>query len=177
MGPQLYSIGAILLSTAFLLVGNGLTGTLIPLRAHLEGFSQLEIGAMGSFYYAGFVVGCLIVPRLLARVGHIRTFAVAASLTAATVLFQSLLVTPFAWFVVRAAFGFCAADAYMVIESWLNDRATNENRGRILSAYVAVNLGVDHAGPVAAARSHRPKARALQPRRHAVHALRGSRRA
>jgi MFS family permease len=141
MASQLYSIGAILLSTAFLLLGNGLTNTLVPLRASLEGFSQLEIGLLGSFYYGGFVVGCFMIPKLLSRVGHIRTFAVAASLTGATVLIHPLIVNPFAWLIVRAAFGFCAAGAYMVIESWLNDRASNENRGRILSAYVAVNLG------------------------------------
>jgi MFS family permease len=64
-----------------------------------------------------------------------------ASLTAATVLILPLLVSPLVWFAVRAAFGFCAAGVYMVIESWLNDRATNQDRGRILSAYVAVNLG------------------------------------
>ena len=141
MASQLYSIGAILLSTAFLLLGYGLTNTLVPLRAHLDGFSNIMIGAIGSAYYLGFVAGCFLVPRLLSRVGHIRTFAVAASLTGATVLLHPLLVSPVAWLIARAAFGFCAAGVYMVIESWLNDRATNENRGRILSTYVAVNLG------------------------------------
>jgi MFS family permease len=141
MASQFYSIGAILLSTALLLLGNGLTNTLVPLRAHLDGYSDLAVGAMGSFYYGGFVVGCFVIPKLLARVGHIRTFAVAASLTAATVLIQPIFTLPIVWFVVRTGFGFCAAGAYMVIESWLNDRATNETRGRILSAYVVVNFG------------------------------------
>lgn len=140
MGPQLYSIGAILLSTAFLLAGNGLVGTLTPLRAHLEGFSDLEIGAMGSFYYGGFVLGCLVGPRVLARVGHIRTFAVGAALVAATVLLLPLLVAPASWFAIRACFGFFAANVVMALESWLNDRANNQTRGRILSAYVMVNL-------------------------------------
>jgi MFS family permease len=141
MAPQLYSIGAILLSTAFLLLGNGLIGTLTPVRAHLEGFSNMAVGAMGSFYYLGFVVGCFVGPRLLARVGHIRTFAVAAALTAATVLLQPIFTQPAMWFADRAAFGVLAAIVYMAIESWLNDCATNETRGRILSAYVIVNLG------------------------------------
>ncbi|HEY1612265.1 MAG TPA: MFS transporter [Rhizomicrobium sp.] len=140
MGPQLVSIGAILLSTAFLLAGNGLVSTLTAIRAHLEGFSDLSIGAMGSFYYAGFVAGCVAGRGLLARVGHIRAFAVAAALAAATVLLQSLFVEPLAWFTIRAAFGFCAANIFMALESWLNDRATNETRGRILAAYVIVNL-------------------------------------
>jgi MFS family permease len=47
---------------------------------------------------------------------------------------------PFVWFAIRAAFGFCAAGVVMALESWLNDRATNQTRGRILSAYVIVNL-------------------------------------
>jgi MFS family permease len=140
MNPQLLSIGAILLSTAFLLAGNGLVGTLTPVRAHLEGFSDLAIGAMGSFYYAGFVAGCLVGPRVLSRVGHIRTFSVGAALTAGTVLLQPLLVEPGTWFAIRAAFGFSAANVVMALESWLNDRATNQTRGRILSAYVGVNL-------------------------------------
>lgn len=140
MASQIFSIGAILLSTAFLLLGNGLTGTLTPVRAHLDGFSDLAIGTMGSAYYAGFVLGCFVVPKLLARVGHSRTFAVAAALTAATVLIQPIFTLPVVWFVVRAGFGVCAAGVFMVIESWLNDRATNQTRGRILSAYVLVNL-------------------------------------
>jgi MFS family permease len=101
----------------------------------------MAVGAMGSFYYLGFVVGCFVGPRLLARVGHIRTFAVAAALTAATVLLQPIFTQPAMWFADRAAFGFLAASVYMAIESWLNDCATNETRGRILSAYVIVNLG------------------------------------
>jgi len=140
MATQLYSIAAILLSTAFLLVGNGLIGTLTPLRAQLDGFSGLAIGAMGSFYYAGFVLGCFAGPRLLERVGHIRTFAVGAALTAATVLLQALYTDLFIWFLVRGAFGFCAATVVMALESWLNDRATNQTRGRILASYVIVNL-------------------------------------
>lgn len=140
MGSQLVSIAAILLSTAFLLAGNGLMGTLTPLRASVEGFSHLAIGAMGSFYYAGFVAGCVVGTRVLARVGHIRTFAVGAALTAATVLLQALLVAPVAWFLIRIAFGFCAANVIMALESWLNDRASNATRGRILSSYVIVNL-------------------------------------
>ena len=140
MAPQLYSIAAILFSVAFLLAGNGLVTTLTPLRAHFEGFSHLAIGALGSFYYVGFVLGCLAGPRVLARVGHIRAFSVAAALAAAAVLLQSLLIVPVAWFVIRAGFGFCAANIYMALESWLNDRATNQTRGRILAAYVIVTL-------------------------------------
>jgi len=146
MRKQLFAIAAILFSTALYIAGNGLVGVLIPVRAHLDGFSNLSLGVIGSFYFAGFVIGCFAGPRLLARVGHSRTFAVGAGVSAATILLQSMFVTEFLWVLLRGAFGIAAACIYMVIESWLNDRASNENRGRIFSAYLMVNFSAIIAG-------------------------------
>jgi len=141
MRKQLFSIGAILFSAAIFIAGNGLLGTLIPVRANLAGFSNPTLGLIGSFYYVGFVVGCFAGPRMLARVGHVRTFAVCAGIAAATTLLQSMFVGAFFWVLTRCAFGFAAASLYMIIESWLNDRASNEARGRIFAAYMTVNYG------------------------------------
>jgi MFS family permease len=140
------SIAAILFSTALFLMGNGLIGTLTPVRAHSQGFSDIAVGALGAWYFTGFVVGCFSGPRLLARVGHIRAFAVAAALVAASVLVQPVWTAPTAWFGARAITGLSMAILYMTIESWLNDRARNETRGRLLSLYVAVNLSALLAG-------------------------------
>lgn len=139
MRNQIFSIAAILFSTAIFVAGNGLIGTLIPVRGHLGGFSTLAIGVIGSCYYAGFVAGCFAGPRLLARVGHVRTFAIGAGIATATTLLQAMFVSEFVWALMRALFGFAAANLYMVIESWLNDRATNEFRGRIFASYLTVN--------------------------------------
>ena len=140
MASQLTTIGAILFSTAFFVAGNGLILTLTPLRASLEGFGPMALGVLGAFYYAGFVAGCFAGPRIIARAGHIRAFTVSASLTAVTILFLPMSTVPFAWFVLRAMNGLFVAVLYMTLESWLNERATNETRGSILSAYVVVNL-------------------------------------
>ena len=140
MSSQLSSIRAILLSTALFLMGNGLIGTLTSLRGHLDGFTDLEIGVLGTCYFAGFMLGCFAGPHVLARAGHIRTFAVGAALVAAAILVQPIYTAPLVWFGVRAMVGFCNAHLYMALESWLNDRATNETRGQILSYYVIVNL-------------------------------------
>jgi len=139
MRKQLFSIGAILFSAAIFIAGNGLIGTLIPVRARLAGFSTDTLGLIGSAYYVGFVLGCFAGPRLLARVGHSRTFAVCAGIAAATTLFQSIYVSAPVWVVMRAGFGFAAASLYMVIESWLNDRAEPASRGRIFATYMTVN--------------------------------------
>lgn len=140
MHKQIWAIGAILFSTALYIAGNGLIGVLIPVRASMAGFSNLTLGVIGSFYFAGFALGCFAGPRLLARVGHSRTFGIGAGLSAATILLQSMFLSEFVWILMRGAFGMAAACIYMVIESWLNDRASNENRGRIFSTYLTVNF-------------------------------------
>ena len=140
MQRTIVAIGAILFSTAIFVAGNGLVGLLIPARAHFAGFSELAIGLIGSAYYAGFVSGCFAGTRLLERVGHIRLFAIGAGVAAASTLAQSMFPSEVVWSLMRGLFGFAAANMYMVIESWLNERATNEVRGRIFSFYLIVNF-------------------------------------
>ncbi|GMQ99171.1 MAG: MFS transporter [Acidimicrobiia bacterium] len=128
---------------AFLMVGNGLVGSLIGVRADLDGFATVVIGVVMSMYYVGFLVGSLTIPRWLVSVGHIRVFAGLAALASATALTYSLLVAPVAWGVLRFVFGLCMSGLYVTVESWLNERASNETRGRLLSVYMlVVTLGL-----------------------------------
>jgi MFS family permease len=139
---QIWSVGAILLGVAFLVMGNGLQLMLLPIRGGIEGFSALEIGLLGSGYFFGFVLGCAFTPRLIARVGHIRTFAALVAIASAAALGYPVALDAFVWVVLRLITGFCLAGLYLVVESWLNDRATNETRGTLISAYVTVNFTV-----------------------------------
>jgi MFS family permease len=136
---DLAKIAALLATAAIMLLGNGLQGTLVPVRANAEGFSATAIAFMGSGYFAGFIAGCLLCPRLIERVGHIRTFAVLGALTAAAVLAHAMIVTPLAWGALRAVIGFCAAGMFVVLEGWLNQQATNAIRGRIFTLYAGLN--------------------------------------
>lgn len=131
---------SLLLATSILLIGNGLLGTLVPLRAGMEHFTTATIGGIGSVYFAGFLAGCVLGPHIVRRAGHIRSFAALAGLASVLPLFHVLVVDPFMWGGLRALHGFCFAGLYMVIESWLNERATNETRGRLFSVYLVVNL-------------------------------------
>ena len=131
---------AILLSASFLLIGNGFQNIFLPLRAAHEEFSNFYIGALGSGYFLGFVLGCLCAPYLVKRAGHIRTFAAMVSLSSAVTLGHLIFIIPEVWVGLRIATGFCLATLYMVIESWLNDKADNKTRGAIMSAYLVTNL-------------------------------------
>ncbi len=120
------------------MVGNGLLGSLLGLRADLEGFPTVVIGVVMSMYYVGFLLGSLTIPRRLITVGHIRVFAGLAALASATALSYSLLVAPLAWGLLRFVFGLAMSGLYVTVESWLNERASNETRGRLLSVYMLV---------------------------------------
>jgi MFS family permease len=146
MPAALVSVGALLLGAAILLLGNGLIGILLPVRATFESFATTAIGLIASGYSAGFVLGCLSVPHIVQRVGHIRTFAVMAAIAASAVLLMALLVAPLAWILLRAISGVAFAGLYMVIESWLNERASNTNRGQLFASYMVIQLGAITAG-------------------------------
>lgn len=145
------SIGTILLAVAMIVFGHGLQSALVPLRAQIEGFGTLAIGISVSFYFGGFVFGCVVGPFLILRAGHIRAYAAMVSLASAVALLHPLMINEVAWWAFRFITGFCIAAFYVVIESWLNERATNENRGLIMSTYVVVALVGIMAGQLATA--------------------------
>lgn len=133
-------ISALLISDALLLMGHGLLLTLLPVGAAKSGFSDMEVAFTGSAYFIGFVCGCLLTPYILKRVGHIRSFAVLATLYSAIILLFPWLQTFLAWMLLRYVAGMCISGLYMIIESWLNERADTNNRGTILSVYTMLNL-------------------------------------
>jgi MFS family permease len=140
MLPLLIPISSLLLSDALLLIGHGLLLTLLPIVATNSGFSDTQVALTGSAYFIGFVLGCLGTPYMVKRVGHIRSFAVMATLYSAIVLVFPLLPEFYSWLLLRLILGFSVSGLYMIIESWLNERASVENRGTILSIYTMLSL-------------------------------------
>lgn len=140
------SIAALLTGVAILLIGQGLQGTLLPVRATLEDFSTLAVGTFGATYFLGFAIGCLRGPTLVQRVGHVRVFAAMTALASAAPLLHGLWIDLLSWTLLRFVTGFCFAVLYIVIESWLNEAATNENRGSVFSTYTLINMTMLAAG-------------------------------
>ncbi|MDF1553216.1 MAG: MFS transporter [Deferrisomatales bacterium] len=140
------SVSALLLGISVLLVGSGLLGTLLGVRAALESFPAVVIGPVMSAYFLGFVVGTYLCPPVIRRVGHIRAFAAMAGLAAASAFAHVLYVSPWAWGFLRAVTGVCQVGLYMVVESWLNERAPAESRGRVFAVYIASILAAGALG-------------------------------
>ncbi|WP_153770988.1 MFS transporter [Labrenzia sp. CE80] len=148
MAQMLASVSALLISVALLILGHGLQSTLLPLAASNADFSDLQIGAISSAYFVGLVLGCLGAPLVIMRAGHIRAYAAVVSLMSAAAILHPIAVDPIAWFAIRIISGFCLAGFYMIVESWLNESATNENRGTIMSIYVVILFAAMMVGQV-----------------------------
>ena len=121
-----------------LMLGAGLQSTLLGLRATLEGFPTPVTGFILSCYYVGYLLGTSAAPRMMRQIGHIRVFAALAAVASAIILVQGVFVQSAVWSVTRLMSGVCFAGIYVVAESWLNDRASQTNRGRLLAVYMLV---------------------------------------
>ena len=138
---------ALFLGYSIIILAHGFQGNLLGIRAVLENFSIISTGALMSGYFVGYFLGANIVPNLVAKVGHIRVFAAFASTASLSILLHSVIVDPYVWIFGRFITGFSIISIFVVVESWLNDRATNKTRGKVLSIYmiitfIGIGLGV-----------------------------------
>jgi MFS family permease len=133
-------ISSLLSGVAILLTGTGLFGTLLAVRGTAEGFPDLTLGLIMSAYFVGFLIGTYACPLAIGRVGHIRAFALFATVASCMPILHGIFVSPWAWAGLRMITGTCLVGLYMVLESWLNTQTPNEHRGQVFAAYMIVNF-------------------------------------
>lgn len=143
------SIAALLFSVLLLIGGNSLVGVATPLRARIDGFPDLTVGLLGSVYFAGMLAGTLAAPAIIRRGGHIRAYAAFVALAVVSVILMPVMLFPLAWLACRALIGFVFAGLYAVIESWINAKATNSNRGALYALYQIANFVASASGQLA----------------------------
>jgi MFS family permease len=139
------AISPVLSGAGIMMLGYGLLGTLVAVRMSMEGVPAFISGLVMAGFFAGQVAGSLHVRRVIESIGHIRTFSALASAFSAASLVHVLQVEPITWGLLRFAEGYCMAGLFMCVESWLNDRSTNETRGGVFSIYMVIVYGANAA--------------------------------
>jgi len=129
---------ALFAGIGIMMIAHGLQGNLMGVRSVIEEFNFLATGTMMSGYYVGYFFGSRIAPKLVLRVGHIRVFAAFASMASLSILIISAYVNPIVWTFARFITGMSVVSCFIVAESWLNDRANNRTRGKLLSLYMFI---------------------------------------
>ena len=146
MNKVLKNSWALFLGMGLIMMAHGFQGSLLGVRAVQEEFSLTSTGFMMSGYFVGYFIGAATIPNIISRVGHIRVFLAMTAIASTTALIHALLLFPSIWILMRMLTGFCFAVLFVVIESWVNDRSSNENRGVIFSVYVMITLSVQAVG-------------------------------
>ena len=140
MGKLFKNSWALFLGYGVIMLAHGFQGNLLGLRSVLENFNIITTGIIMSGYFIGYFTAGNIVPNLVGKVGHIRVFAAFASVASLSILLHAIFVNPYVWAVGRFLTGFSMLSIFVVVESWLNDRATNKTRGKVLSIYMVITF-------------------------------------
>ena len=125
---------------AVIMLSHGFQGNLLGIRAVLENFNFIATGTMMSGYFIGYFIGANIIPNLVSKVGHIRVFAAFASMASLSSLVHVVFVDPIIWTLARFLTGLSMIGILIIVESWLNDRANNRTRGKVLSLYMFITF-------------------------------------
>ena len=140
MGKLFKNSWALFTGYGILMIAHGLQGNLLGVRSVIEEFNFIATGTMMSGYFIGYFIGANMVPKLVGKVGHIRVFAAFASMASLSILIHAVFVNPFVWTFGRFLTGFSIVGIFIVVESWLNDRANNRTRGQVLSTYMFITM-------------------------------------
>ena len=140
MGKLFKNSWALFTGYGILMIAHGLQGNLLGVRSVIEEFNFIATGTMMSGYFIGYFAGANMVPKLVSKVGHIRVFAAFASMASLSILIHAVFVDPIVWTFARIITGFSIVSIFIVMESWLNDRANNRTRGQLLSIYMFITL-------------------------------------
>ncbi len=129
------SFKSLYFATLLMLLGSGLLSTYLALNV-AERADGIWVGALMTGFYLGLVLGGKLGHRLIARVGHIRAYVASAGIVTAAVLIHGLTDNLPAWLLLRVQVGLGMMCMYMVVESWLNEQSTSDERGMVFSGYM-----------------------------------------
>lgn len=127
---------ALFAGTAFVCCGYASLSSIFAMKLNQSQTPTSIAGIILAMYYLGSVLASVSASRFINKVGHIRVFSAFASLLSALVLAHAFSPNHLYWAILRLAEGYCIGTIMMCLESWLNTRANNTNRGLIMAVYM-----------------------------------------
>ncbi len=125
-----------------LVASASLLTTLLTIRGATIGFTTAQIGLIQAACPVGALLGSIYAPRLVTRVGHVRSFGALASMCSTAAVVHLMTNDPWTWGAMRFLAGLCFPGLFVIAESWLNAKAENRSRAGLLAIYfVTTTLG------------------------------------
>ena len=125
----------------------GLTWPLLSLRLDAQGVDSRLIGFNAAAQALAIIVIAPLAPRLVGRLGVIRTLAACIVAAIASLLLLPLIPNVYAWFPIRFLLGAAVSTIFIVGETWIVQVSPREMRGRIVGIFGFVWAGCFAAGP------------------------------
>ncbi|PLY10325.1 MAG: MFS transporter [Arcobacter sp.] len=132
------AISSLFFSIGFLAIGYGMIMTFVGVFLKENGSSDMVIGLINAAFFLGAMASAIFSQKIISNIGHIRSFVTFASLMVITFLLHSLFLNEAFWAILRLISGFAYYGLLIILESWLNEKSSNEQRGQILAIYTAV---------------------------------------
>lgn len=131
-------ISSLFLSITFLAIGYGIMITYIGVYLKQAGVSSFSIGLINSAFFLGAIASSIFSQKIISTIGHIRSFASFAALMVIAFLLHSVYLNEFFWGFLRLISGFSFYALLIIVESWLNEKSSNSQRGQILAIYTII---------------------------------------
>ncbi|HKW55010.1 MAG TPA: MFS transporter [Stellaceae bacterium] len=143
-----WSLAAAISSVTVFGIGIGLGGPLLALVLEARGTDATLNGLSAASTFIGVILGPLLTPVAVGRIGIRRFLLGCLALDIALFLLMKLTDSIAAWFVLRLMLGIVGSSIFTATEAWINLLAGDAGRGRILGLYVASLSAGFGAGPL-----------------------------
>jgi len=129
------AMSGIIFSMMLMAGASGLGFAYIPIRLTSLGFEPWVATAMFPAMSLGGLFGCLAAGWMLRLSGHARVFMSVYAIIILSFLLVLVSENPVVWVIARLLYGFGINGAFIVAQSWLHDACTDDNRGKVISAF------------------------------------------
>lgn len=132
------SMTALFVGMAFVFVGNALMLSSVGVILKQMNVNESLIGVIGSCFFLGGILGTISGHQIISKIGHIRAFGLFSAGFSICIIMHSISNQLYFWSFLRLVMGFCYYAILIIIESWLNEKAKDSVRQRVLSFYEVV---------------------------------------
>lgn len=135
---SLVTVSSLFFAIGFLAIGYGMILTFVGIYLKEIAVSTEVIGMINAAFFLGAIASSIFSQKIISSVGHIRSFAAFASVMVASFLLHSLFFDAILWGSLRFVSGFSFYGLLIILESWLNEKSTTKERGKMLAMYTIV---------------------------------------
>ncbi|AEG30946.1 MFS transporter [Thiomicrospira cyclica] len=134
----LLPISSLFLAIALLATGYGMLMTFIGVFLKQDGLSESVIGLINAAFFLGAMLAAVFSQKLIVTVGHARSFSAFSAIMVIAFLGHALFYDPWFWALLRFVSGFAYYALLIVLESWLNEKSSTQDRGKVLAIYTII---------------------------------------